>query len=242
MNCCGQRDVLGDEFDRPLPRPAVGVQAGVHDEACRAEQLGRHRAQLCAHVAVEAELVRQPLCVQPPALGVDGVRELLQQRQLRDELLPGELRVVPGDRLVERDRLEVPPGAGGRADGVEPVRPRSAVLRLRTRVVRRHPGLRDGRRHRFDRARFGQRLRHDLAAPAPRRAGPRAAPRRSRPRGCARSPIPARPAGSSPRSVMPIFAPSSRARSLSASIASSPRWCSSSAVSGSVVCTAIAFR
>src|SRR4051812_28003186 len=108
-----ERDVLHQVIPRPLPAPAQGVQSGVDDEPGRAVQLDVDRADLGLDAAVEPELAGQPLGVEPPALGMDGHRELLQQWQVGQLLQPGQLRMVPGHGLVERHRLEVPAGAGG---------------------------------------------------------------------------------------------------------------------------------
>src|SRR4029079_14068946 len=89
-----------EEADTLLERPLLGVNPGVDDQGARAERDRLHVTEAaCVILVVGAELVGEPLRIQPPAfrIGVEG-EDLADSRHLvRVFTLPDVAR----DRLVE---------------------------------------------------------------------------------------------------------------------------------------------
>ena len=102
------RRVVVEELHDLLARPVLGVQAGVDDQADRAQHLVLQVAVVVVRILVEADLLAEPLGVQRPALDVRVVAALLaERRQVAELLLDGDLQVVAGHALVVRGRLHV---------------------------------------------------------------------------------------------------------------------------------------
>src|SRR5689334_20619856 len=64
----GQSDVVEEEVDRPLARPSLIVNPGIHHQAARTPGLVAQHPEARQRVGVEPELVGQALGVQRPAL------------------------------------------------------------------------------------------------------------------------------------------------------------------------------
>ena len=111
----GHGRVRQGELPGPRPAPAARMQSAVDDEPDGAPGGTAEHAEPLYVVRVQAELVGQPLGVQAPALAVwHDVEPRLQQRQVRQELHPGELRVMSGHPFVEGGGLQGPaPGLPG---------------------------------------------------------------------------------------------------------------------------------
>src|SRR5438105_9597534 len=70
----GQADVVEEELDRLLARPAQVVQSGVDDQAARTPGLVAKHAEARQLVGIQPELVGKPLRVQRPALDKGGAQ------------------------------------------------------------------------------------------------------------------------------------------------------------------------
>ena len=65
--------------DHLLAGPVLGVDAGVDDQADGAQDVGFETAEVGVGVLVEADVLAEPLGVEPPAFGVCGVVEVLAE-------------------------------------------------------------------------------------------------------------------------------------------------------------------
>jgi hypothetical protein len=105
------------------------VQSAVDDEPHGAPGGAAEHAEPLNIVGVQAELVGQPLGVQAPSLTVrHNVKRRQQQRQLPQELHPGELRVVSRHPFVKRRSLQRPAPCLSGMHVVEQVRAGSGAV------------------------------------------------------------------------------------------------------------------
>ena len=106
-----------DVVEHLLARPALGVQARVHHQADRAEQLALEAAEILVRVGIHSEVRPERLGVEAPALAVGRVAaEAAEPGQFLLLARDGDLEVVPGIALVQRQRLH------------RPLRPRAQVV------------------------------------------------------------------------------------------------------------------
>ena len=120
--------VLAHVVDDLIARPALGVDAGVDDEADGAEEFGVEAAVVANGVLVEAHLFAELFGVECPAFGVGAeagmeaelgqALELLLHRDLH--VMAGDAFVI-GDGLVYRRRVRCAIVAGGDDDAARAV-------------------------------------------------------------------------------------------------------------------------
>jgi len=123
------RHVRHDELDSLLPAPAEGVDAGVDHQPGGPHQRRADRTEQGAVVGVKPGFLGELLGVQAPAFREHGDAALaLQGGQPGEQLEAGQLQVMPGYRLVEGHRFDVPAGAGRGPLGVEPERAGPAAV------------------------------------------------------------------------------------------------------------------
>ena len=109
--------VVAAVADGLLAAPAQHVHAGVDDQPGRPHRVGAEHAEQRHVVGVEPHLVREPLGVEAPALGVGGDHVDLPQPREVDLLHQAELEVVTRHGLVEGDGLGLEPVAAQSARG-----------------------------------------------------------------------------------------------------------------------------
>ncbi len=169
--------VLDHEVDRPLPRPAQRVHAGVDHQAGGTPRVEGEDAEAIRLRREQAHLFGEALGVQAPALDVGGAAvEATERGQLAStSCMIAELQVVARHGLVEGKRLGLVarPRFGG--VGVDVVLARAAAVGGRLAVVGDRRVLLLVRRHDDDLAR---RLRQPAEPLADRAVG--AFERRSR--------------------------------------------------------------
>ena len=100
--------VVVEVVDHLLAGPALGVDAGVDDEADGAPDVGLEAAIVGVRILVEADILAQPLGVEAPTFDEGGVAAVLAElgnalKLLRD----GNLQVMAGNALVVGDGLNV---------------------------------------------------------------------------------------------------------------------------------------
>src|SRR2546430_1538704 len=128
----GERGVLPEVLDRPLARPALGVNAGVHDQARGAPDLVAEHAEALVGGVVQSHLESELLAIQRPAFAVGGeVRELAEHRLVLVLHRDGYLEGVPGRGLVQRQGGEVVKRPARQVVGIEQIYPRPAAPRDR---------------------------------------------------------------------------------------------------------------
>ena len=97
-----QRRVLLDVVDGPGATPSLLVHAGVDHEAGAAEGVVVEPAEVGVGVGVEADLARQPLAVECPALVERREVEIAAER--RPAWIPGRWLLAGGGPGPPRDR------------------------------------------------------------------------------------------------------------------------------------------
>ena len=108
-----------EKIDRPLPRPALGVNTGINDQADGPPHFVGQLAELGIRVGVKAHLLAEALGIQAPALDVAGVAAVLAElRQAHDLVGDGQLQMMPRHSLVQRERLHLPLGTRLQVVGV----------------------------------------------------------------------------------------------------------------------------
>jgi hypothetical protein len=84
------------------------VDAGIDDQADRAPDVAFQAAVVVVGILVEADILAQPLGVEPPSLGVSGVVDVFAKFGNAGELLRDRyLQMMPGQPFVVSPRLYI---------------------------------------------------------------------------------------------------------------------------------------